>query len=94
MAKKSKKQVKSQHKQKVAKKEKKQQPIRASEKKRIRREKKLVDQKENVVGNGAEQAMTPEEKAYMEDTRKPEPEPTPVFDPKKLVDEILKEYGV
>ena len=63
--------------------------------KQLREEKKVMaDQKEDVVGNNGEKVVTPEEKAYVEDTRKPEPEPIPVFDPKKLVDEILKEYGV
>ena len=63
--------------------------------KQPKKEKKITaDQKEDVTGNNSEKVVTPEEKAYVEDTRKPEPEPTPVFDPKKLVDEILKEYGV
>lgn len=70
----------------------------------------MADQETDVIGNGAERVVTPEEMSYVEDTRKPEIEiigtPTPdaateqyftppePFDAKKLIDDILKKYGV
>jgi len=51
----------------------------------------LADQAKDVVGNGAERVITPEEKSYIEDTRKPEPEKP--FDPKSVVADILKKRG-
>uniref|UniRef100_A0A6M3KMK7 Uncharacterized protein n=1 Tax=viral metagenome TaxID=1070528 RepID=A0A6M3KMK7_9ZZZZ len=43
---------------------------------RVKVDKIVADQKEDVVGNNGERVVTPEEMAYMEDTRKAESEPT------------------